>query len=117
MQYGLRQNRGAADASHCVRRVVDKGESTKTLTILVLLDWERAFEIVSQMGLLAALARMKVDGKFMHAIGALYDKPMFDGVPSRWFEQRAVIRQGCPLSPYICVIFMTVLFADVHGRF
>ena len=38
MQYGFRRNRGTADAIHCIRRIVDKGESTRTPTILMLLD-------------------------------------------------------------------------------
>ncbi len=57
MQYGFRKKRSTGDAIQCVRRVVDKGESTRTPTILVLLDWEKAFDRVSQEGLLDALAR------------------------------------------------------------
>ena len=57
MQYGFRQNRGTADAIHCIRRIVDKGESTRTPTILMLLDWEKAFEKVSQVGLMAAFGK------------------------------------------------------------
>ena len=100
-----RKNRGTADAIHCIRRIVDKGESTGTPTILRLLDWEKAFDKVSQVGLMAALERMNVDDKMRRVIGALYRRPTFkveiDGNSSGWFEQRAGIRQGCPLSPYL----------------
>ena len=79
MQFGFRQNRGTADAIHCIRRIVDKGESTSTPTILLLLDWEKAFDKVSQLGLMVALERMNVDDKMRRVIGALYRNPTFSG--------------------------------------
>ena len=39
-----------------------------------------------------------------------------DGVASNWYPQTAGIRQGCPLSPYLFIILMTVLFHDIHSH-
>jgi hypothetical protein len=117
-QYGFRKGRGTADAIHCVRRAAEHGEQTRTKTILVLLDWEKAFDKVTREGLFSALERMAVDPKIQRVIKALYSKPMFkvetEGIESNWYEQETGIRQGCPLSPYLFLIVMTVMFHDVH---
>ena len=43
-QYGFRKKRGTAQAIHYIRRIMEKGEKTQTKTLLVLLDWEKAFD-------------------------------------------------------------------------
>ena len=44
-QYGFRAKRGTADAISYIRRLIDKGESTRTRTLLVLLDMGKSIRL------------------------------------------------------------------------
>ena len=54
----------------------------------------------------------------MSVIRSFYVNPQFrikdNQGNSQYYKQRAGIRQGCPLSPYLFILLMTVIFHDVH---
>ena len=85
---------------------------------MVLLDWEKAFDKVDQDMLHKALDRMDVPEKYMNLIREAYKNPTFniqiDGMESEWKKQETGIRQGCPLSPYLFLVIMSVMFHDIH---
>ena len=117
-QYGFRRKKSTANAAHYVRRVMEKGEQTNRKTLFVLLDWEKAFDKVRHEALFRALHRMNVPDKYVNAIREIYKQPTFrvemEGQISDWTQQATGIRQGCPLSPYLFVVLMSVLFQDIH---
>ena len=67
-----------------------------------------------------ALSRLNIPDSMLKAIGSIYDNPKFQvhisGGSSEIKEQRSGIRQGCPLSPYLFLLTMTVLFDDIRKK-
>lgn len=117
-QYGFRRKRGTAEALQYVRRMVDKGESRQNKTLLVLLDWEKAFDKIHHDKLFLALDRMNVPEQITKLIKSMYNNPQFkvsmDGKESNWHTQHTGIRQGCPLSPYLFILVVTMISHDIH---
>ena len=93
---------------------------TRTKTLLVLLDWEKAFDKVLHEQLFSALHRMNVPNKIVNVIKAIYHNSTLrvemEGIQSDWAKQYTGIRRGCTLSPYLFIILMTCLFHDIHER-
>ena len=83
---------------------------------MLALDWAKAFDSVSPESLQQALRRFGASGKMLAIISAIYtDRHFFvedAGVKSPNHPQHFGICQGCPLSPFLFGIVMTVLMHD-----
>ena len=87
---------------------------------IVLLDWEKAFDKVSQSKLLQVLRRIKAPPKMLKLVEQMYEDPQFriraEGNFSANRRQHSGIRQGCPLSPYLFTILMSAMFRDIKTK-
>ena len=92
-------------------------EETGLETHIILPDWEKAFDKVNQAKLLTAMTRIGIPTKIVAIIKAIYDEPQFnikDGTKTiERRKQHAGIRQGCPLSPYLFIILLTIMMEDI----
>ena len=98
--------------------VQDVAEQSGDNMSLVLLDWEKAFDKIDQERMCEALRRLNVPEKVTGHIKSLYESPRFRVVTSedtsKYHRRSTGIRQGCPLSPYLFILLMTVMFSDIH---
>ena len=120
-QFGFRAGRGTADALFIIRRRLEQTVNSKdSCTICLALDWAKAFDSISPDGLLDSLRRFGLPKAFVDMIGAIYSNRSFQvaecGHVSGSHPQAAGISQGCPLSPYLFVILMSVVLQDARGR-
>ena len=116
-QYGFRSGCGTGDAVFCTRRLIELAMAQKHGHVSMLaLDWRRAFDSINPEILTQALRRFGVPEHVLEIVGDIYANRLFkvaDG-PSRSEEhsQSAGISQGCPLSPFLFIMVMTVLIDD-----
>ena len=117
-QYGFRAKHSTAEALFIARRLQDIGERSGDNIIFTFLDWEKAFDNVSHARMIEAHNRLNVPNKLLEVIQQIYSKPNFkvkyNDTQSNYFKQNAGIRQGCPLSPYLFILVMTVMMHDIH---
>ena len=71
------RKRGTGDALFNIRRVIDIMEQTQEKTLLVLLDWEKAFDKITHSSLVKTLERFNLPEKLIKVIGAMYRTPQF----------------------------------------
>lgn len=117
-QYGFRKGRSTTQALFIARRLQDLAEQDRSNLIMIFLDWEKAFDKIDQRKLLEAMRKIGIPEQLVKAAQGIYKNPKFKvrfkNESSETYRQETGIRQGCPLSPYLFLIVMTVLFQEVY---
>ena len=120
-QFGFRRGAGTEDAIHVARRRIEEAIACRGGELAFLaLDWKAAFDSVSPDGLSRALLRFGVPQRFVEMIAAIYSDRRFIvsdcGACSEPKPQDSGISQGCPLSPFLFVVLMSVVMHDAKAQ-
>jgi hypothetical protein len=118
-QFGFRPGRGTEHALHCARRAIDVATALRDSPLhLMALDWRKAFDSISPESLLTALQRFGVPQHMLEVVRSIYSDRKFVvkecGIKSGLGTQHSGVCQGCPLSPFLFGIVMTVLMHDAY---
>jgi hypothetical protein len=116
-QFGFTRKRSTEDALYCARRAIEKAWAHRGGAVhLLALDWRMAFDSINSESLISALKRFGLPSHILKIVCAVYTDRCFNvnecGVLSELRTQDSGICQGCPLSPFLFVIVMSVLMSD-----
>jgi len=118
-QFGFRKHRGTEDALHCARRAIDRAVADRGGSLHMLaLDWQKAFDSINPDAMLNALRRLGIPPHFCEVLRSIYTGRLFEvrecSQVSERKRQDSGICQGCPLSPFLFILVMTVLMQDAQ---
>ena len=116
-QYGFRSHRSTTQPLFILRRAMEWATMTNHNMQLLFLDWKQAFDSLDHTAMLEALKRFGLSQRMLDTISSIYRNPIFY---IQGFNQaeckgqvQAGIRQGCPLSPYLFIVVLTVILSDL----
>ena len=116
--YGFRKGKSIAQPLFILRRTQETQEETALECHLLLLGWEKAFDKILQDRMTKAITRLGIPNKIINMMNEIYREPNYTIVDKDTATdpriQRAGIRQGCPLSPYLFITLMAVIMYDVE---
>ena len=119
-QFGFCSGRGTLDAVFLARRMIEEANALKDKRLVLLaLDWAKAFDSISPEALCHSLKRFGLPEEFLRSIKAIYANRRLSvsdcGGQSSFHCQNFGICQGCPLSPFLFGMLMTVLISDAKA--
>ena len=120
-RFGFRKGKISSQPLFILRRTQEIQEEAALESHRLLLDWENAFNKVSQIRMIRAIRRLGIPESIINMIEATYFEPNYvikdKDVTTTPRIQKTGIRQGCPLSPYLFIMLMAVIMHDVEASF
>jgi retron-type reverse transcriptase len=75
--------------------------------LIISIDAEKAFDKIQHHFMIKALRKLRIEGKYLNIVKAIYDKPTvnitLNGEKMKPFPLKSRMRQRCPLSPLLFI--------------
>jgi hypothetical protein len=112
-QTGFVEGRSILDNIFMAQEALGWAEESDQDLVLLLLDFEKAFDRIEWGFLFSALIKLSFSQKWVRWFTSLYQATTsaikINGTPGLDFQLARSVRQGCPLAPYLFILAMDVL--------
>jgi hypothetical protein len=112
-QMGFVEGRSILDNIFTAQEVLGWAEESEQDLVLLLLDFEKAFDKIEWKFLFTARTKLGFTDTWVRWIGSLYQSASsaikVNGAAGPDFQLARLVRQGCPLAPYLFILVTDVL--------
>ncbi|CAI5961158.1 unnamed protein product [Closterium sp. NIES-65] len=119
-QFGFLPGRSLKEAVSLVADVIDAAAEGDEDWLLLLVDFQKTYDSVSQEYLFKTLRDMGFPDKFIKWVKGLHDGAATRLLLNGWLGDRVEmlkgVRQGCPLAPYLFLCAVEPLCQEVERR-
>ncbi|CAI5483585.1 unnamed protein product [Closterium sp. Yama58-4] len=119
-QFGFLTRRSLKDAISLVADVIDAAAEEDEDWLLLLVDFQKAYDSVSREYLFKTLGDMGFSAEFTAWVKGFHDgaatKLLLNGWLGERVEMQKGVRQGCPLAPYLFRCAVEPLCQEVERR-